>query len=149
MSMAVKRVCPKCNASFVKTAGCNKMTCQCGYKMCYVCRKDIGGKEGGDAGYQHFCQHFRPEGDGRPCNSCNKCNLWQKEDTDDLLQKAKEEAERKWKEVEHRKLSGAELAYLETGIAITSRGVEAALTNGRVPTVAEVCDMVVGTLFGH
>lgn len=149
MSMAVKRVCPKCNASFVKTAGCNKMTCQCGYKMCYVCRKDIGGKEGGDAGYQHFCQHFRPEGDGRPCNSCNKCNLWQKEDTDHLLQKAKEEAEQKWKEVEHRKLSGAELAYLETGVASTGRGVEAALTNGRVPTITEVCDMVVSTLFGH
>lgn len=149
MSMALKRVCPKCNTSFVKTIGCNKMTCPCGYKMCYVCRKDITGKEGSDAGYQHYCQHFRPQGDGRPCNSCNKCNLWQKEDEDDVLQKAKEEAERKWNEVEHRKLSGAEQAYLETGIAITSRGVEAALTNGRVPTVAEVCDMVVGTLFGH
>lgn len=149
MSMALKRVCPKCNTSFVKTQGCNKMTCPCGYKMCYVCRKDITGKEGSDAGYQHYCQHFRPQGDGRPCNLCNKCNLWQKEDEDGVVQKAKEEAERKWAEVEHRKLSGAEQAYLETGVAITSRSVEAALTNGRVPTVAEVCDVVVGLLFGH
>ncbi|KUI55149.1 hypothetical protein VP1G_02459 [Cytospora mali] len=147
MSMAVKRVCPKCNASFVKTAGCNKMTCQCGYKMCYVCRKDIGGTEGQDAGYQHFCQHFRPQGDGRPCTACNKCNLWQKEDTEAVLQKAKEEAERKWKEVENRELSGAEMAFLETGVAVKNRGVEAALTNGRIPTIAEVCEMVVGNIF--
>lgn len=147
MSMAVKRVCPKCNASFVKTAGCNKMTCQCGYKMCYVCRKDIGGKEGQDAGYQHFCQHFRPQGDGRPCTACNKCNLWQKEDTEAVLQRAREEAERKWKEVENRELSGAEMAFLETGVAVKNRGVEAALTQGRIPTIAEVCEMVVGNIF--
>lgn len=149
MSMAVKRVCPQCNASFVKTAGCNKMTCQCGYKMCYVCRKDIGGKEGEDAGYQHFCQHFRPQGDGRPCNSCNKCNLWQKEDVDAVLQKAKEEVERKWKETENRELSGAEMAFLETGVAVKKKDhiVEAALVHGKFPTVAEVCDMIVGHLF--
>lgn len=147
MSMAVKRVCPKCNASFVKTAGCNKMTCQCGYKMCYVCRKDIGGKEGQDAGYQHFCQHFRPQGDGRPCTACNKCNLWQKEDTEAVLQKAKEEAELKWKQVENRELSGAEMAFLETGVAVKNRGVEAALTHGRIPTMAEICEMVVGAIF--
>lgn len=147
MSMAVKRVCPKCNASFVKTAGCNKMTCQCGYKMCYVCRKDIGGKEGHDAGYQHFCQHFRPQGDGRPCTACKKCNLWQKEDTEAVLQQAKEEAERKWREVENRDLSGAEMAFLETGVAVKNRGVEAALTHGRIPTIAEVCEMVVGNIF--
>ncbi|ROW09725.1 hypothetical protein VMCG_02231 [Cytospora schulzeri] len=147
MSMAVKRVCPNCNASFVKTAGCNKMTCQCGYKMCYVCRKDIGGKEGQDAGYQHYCQHFRPQGDGRPCTACKKCNLWQKEDTEAVLQQAKEEAERKWKEVENRELSGAEMAFLETGVAVKNRGVEAALTSGRIPTIAEVCEMVVGNIF--
>lgn len=149
MSMAVKRVCPKCNASFVKTAGCNKMTCQCGYRMCYVCRRDISGQEGEDAGYQHFCQHFRPQGDGRPCTSCNKCNLWQKEDTEAVLQRAKEEAERKWQETEKRALSGAEMAFLETGVAVKKRdqGLEGALGRGRFPTIAEVCDMVVGNLF--
>lgn len=149
MSMAVKRVCPRCNASFVKTAGCNKMTCQCGYKMCYVCRKDIGGMEGEDAGYQHFCQHFRPQGDGRPCGSCNKCNLWQKEDTEAVLRRAREEVERKWRETERRELSGAEMAFLKTGVAVKSKdhGVEAAIVNGRMPTLAEVCDMVVSNLF--
>lgn len=149
MSMAVKRVCPNCNASFVKTAGCNKMTCQCGYKMCYVCRKDISGKEGDDAGYQHFCQHFRPHGDGSPCDSCKKCNLWQKEDTEAVLQQAKEEAERKWKETENRELSGAEMAFLETGIAVkrNDKGIEAALVNGRFPTIKEVCDAIVGNFF--
>lgn len=149
MSMAVKRVCPRCNAAFVKTAGCNKMTCQCGYKMCYVCRRDIGSREGEDAGYQHFCQHFRPQGDGRPCKSCNKCNLWQKEDTEAVLQRAKEDAERRWRETEDRELSGAEMAFLETGVAVKRRDhvLEAALVHGRVPTLAEVCDMVVGNLF--
>lgn len=149
MSMAVKRVCPKCNASFVKTAGCNKMTCQCGYKMCYVCRRDIGGKEGEDAGYQHFCQHFRPQGDGSPCQSCNKCNLWQKEDTEAVLQKAKEEVERKWRETENRELSGAEMAFLESGVAVKKRdqGFEAAIVRGRVPSMAEACDMIIGNLF--
>lgn len=149
MSMAVKRVCPRCNAGFVKTAGCNKMTCQCGYKMCYVCRRDIGGQEGEDAGYQHFCQHFRPQGDGRPCKSCNKCNLWQKEDTEAVLQRAKEDAERRWRQTENRELSGAEMAFLETGVAVKRRdqGLEAALFNRRLPTIAEACDMVVGNLF--
>lgn len=148
MSMAVKRVCPACNASFVKTAGCNKMTCQCGYKMCYVCRRDIGGTAGEDVGYQHFCQHFRPQGDGRPCKSCDKCNLWQKEDTEALLQRAKEEVERKWRETENRELSGAELAFLETGVAVKRRdqGLEAVFVRGRLPSMAEVCDMIVNNL---
>lgn len=149
MSMAVKRVCPKCNASFVKTAGCNKMTCQCGYKMCYVCRRDIGGKEGDDAGYQHFCQHFRPQGDGSPCQSCKKCNLWQKEDTEAVLQKAKEEVERNWRKTENRELSGAEMAFLESGVAVkrNNQGLEAAFVRGRMPSMAEVCDMIIGNLF--
>ncbi|KAL2024613.1 hypothetical protein VTK56DRAFT_7656 [Thermocarpiscus australiensis] len=145
MSMAVKRVCPRCSTSFVKTAGCNKLTCPCGYKMCYVCRKDIGGKgDGPDVGYRHFCEHFRPEGDGRKCTQCNKCNLWEAENTDEVLQRAKEEAERKWMEMEKRELSGADKAFLETGLASqpVSRGVEAVFRLGRWPTLAEVCDVI-------
>ncbi len=118
MSMAIKRVCPRCHTSFVKTAGCNKLTCPCGYKMCYVCRKDISGNDGPDAGYRHFCDHFRPHGDGRPCNQCRRCNLWETEDTEAVLQAAREEAERHWCETERRELSLSERAYLETGIAI-------------------------------
>ncbi|KJR87172.1 uncharacterized protein SPSK_01465 [Sporothrix schenckii 1099-18] len=118
MSMAIKRVCPRCHTSFVKAVGCNKLTCPCGYKMCYVCRKDISGNEGPDAGYRHFCEHFRPHGDGRPCTQCRRCNLWETEDTEAVLQAAREEAERKWRETEQRDLSLSERAYLETGIAI-------------------------------
>ncbi|KAK3324719.1 hypothetical protein B0T19DRAFT_429267 [Cercophora scortea] len=150
MSMAIKRVCPRCNTSFVKNAGCNKLTCPCGYKMCYVCRKDIGGGgDGADVGYRHFCQHFRPEGDPKQCTECKKCNLWESENTDEVLQQAKEEAEKKWRETEKRELSGAEREFLETGLAAQtgSRGLENALLRGRWPTLAEVCDMIVESIY--
>ncbi|KAL4786078.1 hypothetical protein BJX76DRAFT_322475 [Aspergillus varians] len=39
---AVKRTCPRCGLSFVKSSGCNKLTCTCGYSMCYLCRKALG-----------------------------------------------------------------------------------------------------------
>ncbi|KAL3473302.1 hypothetical protein BJX99DRAFT_233979 [Aspergillus californicus] len=39
---AVKRTCPRCSLSFVKSSGCNKLTCTCGYSMCYLCRKALG-----------------------------------------------------------------------------------------------------------
>ncbi|TPX08431.1 uncharacterized protein E0L32_010048 [Thyridium curvatum] len=154
MSMAIKRVCPRCNTSFVKNAGCNKLTCPCGYKMCYVCRKDIGGSDGGeDVGYRHFCEHFRPEGDPRQCRECNKCNLWESENTEAVLAAAKREAERKWKEMEQRELSGSERAFLETGVAAKKgpgggeQGFEGAIFRGRIPTVAELCDLVIETVF--
>jgi hypothetical protein len=149
MSMAVKRVCPRCNTSFVKTAGCNKLTCPCGYKMCYVCRKDIGGTgDGADVGYRHFCEHFRPHGDPRKCDQCNKCNLWEAENTDEVLRKAREEAERRWSETERRELSGAEATFLETGVLSqpATRGFETALRQGKIPTLAEVCDYVLETV---
>lgn len=149
MSMAIKRVCPRCNTSFVKTAGCNKLTCPCGYKMCYVCRKDIGGTgDGSDVGYRHFCEHFRPEGDPKPCTQCKKCNLWESEDTDEVLQEAKEEAERRWRETEDRELSGAEKVFLETGLGVqsTSTRLDRVLRRRRLPATAEVCDYIVELL---
>ncbi|KAL1876791.1 hypothetical protein Plec18167_005201 [Paecilomyces lecythidis] len=39
---AIKRTCPRCGLSFVKSSGCNKLTCICGYSMCYLCRKALG-----------------------------------------------------------------------------------------------------------
>lgn len=39
---AIKRTCPRCGLSFVKSSGCNKLTCVCGYSMCYLCRKALG-----------------------------------------------------------------------------------------------------------
>ncbi|KAI8959010.1 hypothetical protein F5Y11DRAFT_18596 [Daldinia sp. FL1419] len=146
MSMAIKRVCPRCSTSFVKTAGCNKLTCPCGYKMCYVCRKNIGTPT---EGYQHFCQHFRPEGDGRQCGECNKCNLWEAENTEEILRKAKIEAERKWRESERRELSDAEKAYLEDGVGSFGRdkGLGRILPGGKVPSIEEFCDFIIENLF--
>jgi hypothetical protein len=45
----VPRECPKCKNKFVKTDGCNKMTCSCGAKICYICRVIIDD-------YTHFDQ---------------------------------------------------------------------------------------------
>nr|CAD7452682.1 unnamed protein product [Timema tahoe] len=39
--------CWKCKRNFVKEDGCNKMTCSCGAKMCYICRKPV-------EDYSHF-----------------------------------------------------------------------------------------------
>lgn len=115
MSQAIKRVCPQCNTSFVKLAGCNKMTCSCGYKMCYVCRASLGGRSG--PGYRHFCEHFRPDADGgAPCPSCQKCSLWQKEDEAAVLRAAREEAETKWRDQEGRDLSASEKQYLDQSL---------------------------------
>lgn len=145
MSLAVKRVCPKCNMSFVKMSGCNKLKCPCGYSMCYVCRKYIGGNEGPDAGYQHFCPHFRPEGDPKACTQCNKCNLWESEDTERVLEQAKQEAERKWFETENRELTGAEKTYLETGMAVDTGplSLNGVWRRGRLLSVNEVLDILV------
>jgi hypothetical protein len=144
MSMAIKRVCPRCNTSFVKNAGCNKLTCPCGYKMCYVCRADLS-----DEGYRHFCDHFRPDGDPTPCKECDRCNLWESEDTEKVLQAAREEAERKWKAMENRELSGTERAFLETGVAgqRSDMSVERVLFSGRLPTIGEVFDVITETIF--
>ncbi|TGJ82315.1 hypothetical protein E0Z10_g6433 [Xylaria hypoxylon] len=148
MSMAIKRVCPRCSMSFVKTEGCNKLTCPCGYQMCYVCRKNIGAP---NEGYQHFCQHFRPEGDGRQCTECDKCNLWEAENTDAILRKAKADTESRWRETERRELSNAEKAYLENGaghvdgVRFASGGgvIGSMFHNGRIPNMEEICDFIV------
>lgn len=99
---AIKRICPRCGTSFVKSSGCNKLTCVCGYSMCYLCRKNIGkageNAEGGE-GYRHFCEHFRPL-PGQRCTECDKCDLYRAEDEDLMVKKAGEEAERSWRERE-------------------------------------------------
>ncbi|KAF2743416.1 hypothetical protein M011DRAFT_220989 [Sporormia fimetaria CBS 119925] len=87
---AVKRTCPKCNLGFVKSEGCNKLVCLCGYTMCYICRQDLS-KEG----YHHFCQHFRAI-PGSKCTECDKCDLYRVEDEDVVLQKARDAAEKEW-----------------------------------------------------
>ena len=100
---AVKRTCPRCGTSFVKSSGCNKLTCVCGYAMCYLCRQNIGksGRDGaaeGAEGYRHFCEHFRPN--GGKCAECDKCDLYKSEKEDEIVRRAGEEAETKWREKE-------------------------------------------------
>lgn len=54
MTSALIRVCPRvnCRKKFLKTDGCNKMTCPCGCYVCNVCRVEIPAK----VAYNHFCQ---------------------------------------------------------------------------------------------
>ncbi|KAF1941222.1 hypothetical protein EJ02DRAFT_455299 [Clathrospora elynae] len=91
---AVKRTCPQCNLGFVKSEGCNKLVCLCGYSMCYICRQGLK-----EEGYQHFCGHFR-ERPGMGCGECQKCDLYRVEDEDRVVKRAKEKAEKEWWEMQ-------------------------------------------------
>lgn len=106
---AIKRTCPRCGLSFVKSTGCNKLTCVCGYAMCYLCRSQIatssspyaeaGGRRDGEddmEGYRHFCEHFRVI-PGSPCTECRKCDLYRSENEDEIVRRAGERAEREWR----------------------------------------------------
>ncbi|KAH6611949.1 hypothetical protein C7974DRAFT_406651 [Boeremia exigua] len=87
---AVKRTCPQCNLGFVKSEGCNKLVCLCGYSMCYICRQGLA-----DEGYHHFCQHFR-ERPGETCRECSKCDLYRVEDEERVMKRARDSAEAEW-----------------------------------------------------
>ncbi|KAH8833091.1 hypothetical protein DL96DRAFT_1584642, partial [Flagelloscypha sp. PMI_526] len=88
---AIKRICPHCNTSFVKDGGCNKMTCPCGYKMCYLCRADLR-----EIGYQHFCPHFRAVL-GMKCAECDNCLLFDDPDDEKVIVRVREKAKQEWK----------------------------------------------------
>lgn len=119
---AVKRVCPRCGTAFVKSSGCNKLTCVCGYSMCYLCRKNIGktGNDDGAEGYRHFCEHFRPTG-GR-CTQCEKCDLYKSEEEDVMVRRAGEEAEREWRAKQGQKDGGKGMKEVE-GLKIDHDGL--------------------------
>ena len=94
---ALKRTCPRCGLGFIKDSGCNKLTCVCGYAMCYICRQGLGRVHGGE-GYRHFCQHFRPA--GGVCRECDKCDLYMNEDDESVVRRAGALAEREWRKKE-------------------------------------------------
>lgn len=74
ISLAKIRTCPKCHTSFVKSDGCNKMTCRCGLKMCYICRQPVPKTDP----YSHFCRipHCKHQ-------SCGNCTLYSNDKDDD------------------------------------------------------------------
>ena len=63
ISQALIRHCYSCKKPFFKQDGCNKMTCECGAKMCYLCRKPV-------TDYRHFY------GQGGAPGGQAKCPLW-------------------------------------------------------------------------
>jgi len=123
---SVKRTCPKCHLSFVKSSGCNKLVCNCGYAMCYVCRREIG-KEG----YAHFCQHFRVQR-GR-CQECDRCDLYVVEDDEVTIRRAAEQAERDWRDKEGKQV----VAHMATGHAVGSPGRGGRHHNDKFRSIAE------------
>ncbi|OAT11698.1 RING finger protein [Blastomyces gilchristii SLH14081] len=64
---AIKRTCPRCGLSFVKSSGCNKLTCVCGYSMCYICRKALGPPHRA-AGANNILALRQPQQRARPPN---------------------------------------------------------------------------------
>ena len=65
---AVKRTCPRCGLAFVKASGCNKLTCVCGYSMCYLCRKALGVPMPSPQGQGQAQRQRRPASGGRRRN---------------------------------------------------------------------------------
>ncbi|XP_056642134.1 E3 ubiquitin-protein ligase RNF216-like isoform X1 [Diorhabda sublineata] len=53
MTEALTRICYKCKKSFIKSTGCNKMSCVCGAKLCYLCGKPV-------IDYSHFKNEAMP-----------------------------------------------------------------------------------------
>ena len=93
ITRAIKRTCPACGVSFVKSSGCNHFRCGCGFVMCYLCRADISHDQ-----YQHFCQHFRPA--GGECAECTRCLLYKEEDENAVREAAAQQANEEWWEQE-------------------------------------------------
>ena len=84
MSTAVKRRCPNCAKEFVKSDGCNKMTCTCGTFSCYLCGVKV-------KDYSHFCTHT-----GTCKCKKDRCKLWvSTQAMEERDRKARHEAGRK------------------------------------------------------
>mmetsp|Transcript_14626 Transcript_14626/g.36783 ORF Transcript_14626/g.36783 Transcript_14626/m.36783 type:complete len:704 (-) Transcript_14626:53-2164(-) len=107
LSEAKMRTCPKCHKKFIKLDGCNKMTCACGAKMCYVCRNPLSHL--GKRVYEHFCQV--PHCDHK---SCGRCRLYTKDEEDDA--QAMREAGIAAKAEYEQKLDGEEAEELKLSV---------------------------------
>ncbi|KAI9784069.1 MAG: hypothetical protein M1835_003660 [Candelina submexicana] len=130
MAEAVKRTCPRCNLSFVKASGCNKLTCVCGYQMCYLCRKEIS-----EESYRHFCEHFRPN-PGMACTICDKCDLYKVENEEIAVKRAELEAESEWRAKEGIAVLGKDSTFTGEKGLVTSN-------SSRVPNWCKLLDWIV------
>jgi hypothetical protein len=97
MTEARVRQCPKCNAKFIKTKGCNRIVCRCEAVICYVCRQIISGK----VESWHFCSCEQKLMSYGTCPNCHHCYLFSRigtvrEDAK-LVQLAKKKAEQVYK----------------------------------------------------
>ena len=63
MTEAMVRACVSCKKRFFKDEGCNKMQCECGQSMCYLCRRPV----------ENDYTHFYAQG-ASPVKG--KCPLW-------------------------------------------------------------------------
>ncbi|KAJ3495887.1 hypothetical protein NMY22_g19881 [Coprinellus aureogranulatus] len=98
MTRALMRRCPKCAKEFIKSDGCNKMTCpNCRQLSCYVCKEAI-------SGYDHFHQNDPRNPGGSSTQT--KCPLWDSVDVrhdqevKEAYQKALEDYKRDHPDVE-------------------------------------------------
>lgn len=124
LTAATTRTCPLCHLSFVKSSGCNKLECPCGYRMCYLCRKDVR-----DEGYAHFCGHFRATGTGNCPVECGRCDLYRDDSTsgadgrggstgEEAMEEVRRKAEEEWWQIEATKqVSDEAKALRESGSA--------------------------------
>lgn len=97
LSEVLVRICPKCKGRYLKADGCNKIACQCGALLCYVCRELIPPK----VGYNHFCAHTRSPMPMGACGECKKCYLFLSDtaaEDDRLVEAARAEAEARAKQ---------------------------------------------------
>merc|ERR1719347_2194685 len=101
MTEAMIRECPKCKKKFFKEEGCNKMKCECGQSMCYLCRAPIPGS------YIHFYGQGTSPVKG-------KCPLWSenqnihKHEIAKVVEEAKKEMD--LKKLKHDPTKGVEKA---------------------------------------
>ena len=134
MTQARVRECPKCKTRFFKVEGCNKMTCSCGFRMCYVCRADVNKEQ-----YKHFCQtpHCQHK-------NCKKCALFTDSVEDD--RKAMLEAGLKsLKETEAEAGASIDINKLLEGRAAGASAAQPA----RQPTAAELALLIRGVARGR
>jgi hypothetical protein len=137
MAEAKIRKCPKCKTPIIKSDGCNKMTCRCGAKMCYICSKQLTGNNP----YGHFCQtpHCTHK-------SCKSCTLYSNAEEDDerAMREAGQAAAQSYRDEIKEKEGGADVnidvnQIMTTGVAARApaatsvrRRIEAALAAGQM-----------------